>query len=168
MTTTRTRDRQPRSHVSRGTSSRPKWMRLSLCVHSCRSTTVWTTWPSRLQEGEEAAPYEPRGLWLLPVLARQRKETSIPALRTLLERRATHITGTVTAHQRFVRGLFLHRGLVRCTWVMEMKTGENGNETGEQQVSSFPLSQALAPLVPGLSSRASSPVCRTIRAAVSF
>lgn len=36
----------------------------------------------------------------------------------------THTTGTVTAHHRFVRGLFLHRGLVRCTWVMEMKTGE--------------------------------------------
>lgn len=30
------------------------------------------------------------------------------------------------AHQRFVKGLFLHRGLVRCTWVMEMKTGERG------------------------------------------
>lgn len=39
----------------------------------------------------------------------------------------TYTTGTVTAHQMFVRGLFLHRGLVRCTWVIEMKTGENGN-----------------------------------------
>lgn len=50
VTTTRTRERHPRSHVSRGTSSRPKWTWLSLCVHSCRSTTVWTTCPSSLQE----------------------------------------------------------------------------------------------------------------------
>lgn len=52
LTTTRTRDRQPSSHVSSGTSSRPKWTRLSLCVHSCRSTAVWTTCPSSLQEGQ--------------------------------------------------------------------------------------------------------------------
>lgn len=56
VTTTRTRDRQPRSHVSRGTSSRPKWTWLSLCVHSCRSTAVWATCPSSLQEA--AAPHQ--------------------------------------------------------------------------------------------------------------
>lgn len=58
LTTTRTRDRQPKSHVSRGTSSRPKWTRLSLCVQSCRSTAVWTTCPSSLQEWV-AAPGQP-------------------------------------------------------------------------------------------------------------
>lgn len=53
----------------------------------------------------------------------------------------THTTGTVTAHHRFVRGLFLHRGLVRCTWVMEMKTGENGVVTRVRR----PTARGVAP-----------------------
>lgn len=62
VTTTRTRDRQPRSHVSRGTSCRPKWTRLSLCVHSCRSTTVWSTCPSSLRGVAAVSPGSPCSL----------------------------------------------------------------------------------------------------------
>lgn len=151
VTTTRTRERQPKSQVSRGTSSRPKWMRLSLCVHSCRSTAVWTTCPSSLKRR-----WQPGSTWvfLLPPLlfsvqvAQGRHHSTSgpnPTLKSALLKPApallpppalhpsdTHTTGTVTAHQRFVKGLFLHRGLVRCTWVIEMKTGENGVSGGCQ------------------------------------
>lgn len=58
----------------------------------------------------------------------------------------THTTGTVTAHQRFVKGLFLHRGLVRCTWVMEIKTREIGQwgVKASQSLASHPEASPLA------------------------
>lgn len=145
LTTTRTRDRQPRSHVSRGTSSRPKWTRLSLCVHNCRSTAVWTTCPSSLQEeGRRRVSLAPLAPFLafLSTAVAQEGHPSIsgpnPTLKSqpcqsphpLLQLSHTHTTGTVTDHQRLVKGLFLHRGLVRCTWVTEMKTGGNGIRGG--------------------------------------
>lgn len=101
---------------------------MSLCVHSCRSTTVWTTWPRSLWK-ERTALCEPSHLAFSVQLVQGQLDPRLPRPVVAAPSPAappsdtTHTTGTVTAHQMFVKGLFLHRGLVRCTWVMEMKTG---------------------------------------------